>query len=244
MVASDGVSGNTPHLGVGAIIVAAGESRRMAGVDKVFTPLLGLPLISYSLKTLHDAPQVDAIVVVLAPPNLERGERLVKANDWHKVRCVVSGGRRRQDSVRLGLERLDGSEWIIVQDGARPFIDERMIATGLAQAAQTGAALAAVPVKDTIKLADADLYVSETLPRGTLWAAQTPQVFRRRILAEAHRRIEDEVTDDASMVERMGHRVRMFMGSYRNIKVTTPEDLSIAEAILKTRAAGASQRSQ
>ena len=235
MAVSDGIAGDAPRPTAGVIVVAAGDSRRMAGVDKIFVPLMGHPLISYSLEVLHDAPQVGAIVLVLADHNLERGRRLVEEKGWHKIGDVCGGGERRQDSVRRGLDRLPDSEWIIVHDGARPFIDSDLVARGLKEAGPTGAAVAAVPVKDTIKSADAELLVTETLPRDSLWAVQTPQVFRRQMLDEAHRHISKEVSDDASMVERAGGKIRIFMGSYYNLKVTTPEDVTVAEAILTSR---------
>ena len=236
MAAADRVDKGVPHLRVGAIIVAAGGSRRMAGVDKIFGHLMGRPLVSYSLKAVHDSTQVQEIVLVLSRGGLERGRRLVEANGWHKVKDVCVGGERRQDSVRHGLDRLPDADWIVVHDGARPFMDEDLIATGLAEAIHTGSAVPAVPLKDTIKSVDDDNFVAETVPRDRLWAVQTPQVFRRHLLAEAHRRVSEEVTDDASMVERTGVKPRVFMGYYHNIKVTTPEDLAMAEAILKTRA--------
>ena len=223
---------------VGAIVVAAGESRRMAGKDKIFTQLMGRPFIWYSLNTLNSAPVIDAIVLVLPRENVARGWELVRLNGWHKVIDVWPGGERRQDSVRSGLDRLHDSEWIIVHDGARPFLDQRLIATGLREAQLTGAALAAVPVRDTIKSAGTDLLVTDTLQRDRLWAAQTPQVFQRDLLAEAHRRISEDVTDDASMIERIGGKVRIFPGSPSNIKVTTPDDLPIAEAILQAQKSG------
>ena len=235
MAVSDGIAGDPPRTTAGVIVVAAGDSRRMAGVDKIFVPLMGRPLISYSLEVLHGAPQVGAIVLVLADHNLERGRTLVEEKGWHKVGDVCLGGERRQDSVRRGLDRLPDSEWIIVHDGARPFIDLDLVARGLKEAGYTGAAVAAVPVKDTIKSADAELQVTQTLPRDGLWAVQTPQVFRRQMLDEAHRHINEEFSDDASMVERAGGKVRIFMGSYYNIKVTTPEDVPVAEAILTSR---------
>ena len=232
------VDGDAIAAKVGAIVVAAGESRRMAGKDKIFAPLMGQPLIWYSLNTLNSAPQIDAIVLVLPRENVTGGRELVRDHGWHKVRDVCPGCERRQDSVRTGLDRLHDSVWIIVHDGARPFLEQRLIVTGLAEAKHTGAALAAVPVRDTIKSAGADLLVTDTLQRDRLWAAQTPQVFRRDLLAEAHRRISEDVTDDASMIERIGGKVRIFPGSPSNIKVTTPEDLPIAEAILQARKSG------
>ncbi len=224
-----------PHPRVGAIVVAAGASRRMGGRDKVFLPLLGKPLISYTLQALHASPQVDAIVLVLAQHNIADGRRLVRQGGFYKVRDICTGGQRRQDSVRCGLERLADMHWVLVHDGARPCIDASLVERGLRHAAETGAATAAVPVKDTIKLAGADLLVDRTLPRDQLWAVQTPQVFLRALLAEAHQRVAEDVTDDAAMVERIGGKVRLFMGSYENIKVTTPEDVAIAEALLRAR---------
>ncbi len=207
----------------------------MGGIDKIFAPLLGAPLIAYSLKTLHDIPQVEAIVLVMSPRSVESGRKLVESNGWTKVIDVRPGGRRRQDSVRNGLEGLPPLDFVIVHDGARPLIDAGIVERGIAEAARTGAAVAAVPVKDTIKVVDADMLVKDTPSRESLWAAQTPQVFRAELLRQAHRSVTDDVTDDAAMVERVGGRVRLFMGSYENIKVTTPEDLSIAEAILRKR---------
>ena len=219
---------------VGAIVVAAGVSRRMAGVDKIFTQLGGRPLISYCLEALNRAPEVDQIVLVLSSCRVAQGRRLVGDGAWSKVREVCEGGQRRRDSVGKGLERLSGHGWIVVHDGARPFVTPDMVSRGLVEAAETGAAVAGVPVSDTIKSVDGNRLVTETLRRDGLWAVQTPQVFRRRLLAEAHRSLAGDFTDDASMVERMGVGVRVFQGMVRNIKVTTPDDLRIAEALLET----------
>ena len=227
-----------PPPDVGAIIVAAGASRRMGGVDKIFAPLLGQPLIYYSLKAFHDTPEVTSVVLMLSPDNIDLGRELVDESEWHKVKHVCPGGQRRQDSVRLGLDMLPDSEWIVVHDGGRPLIEATLISRGLEEARDTGSAVAAVPVVDTIKSADHRLLVTKTLKRDELWATQTPQVFERQLLVEAHQRVSEESTDDAAMVERTGNQVRLFMGSYNNIKVTTPEDLRMAEAVLKTRQSG------
>ena len=221
---------------VGVIVVAAGESRRMLGVDKIFAPLMGKPLICYSLRVIHDSLRVKEIVLVLSRSNIEMGHRVVKANRWHKVKHICVGGERRQDSVNRGIERLPDVDWIIVHDGARPFISGDLITRGLEEAEHTGAAVAAVPVKDTIKSVNKEFFVTQTHFRDSLWAIQTPQVFRRKMLAEAHLDVPEEVSDDASMVERDGGKIRVFMGSYGNIKVTTLEDMPIAEAMLKARA--------
>ena len=224
-----------PTSSVGAIIVAAGSSQRMGGADKIFVPLLKRPLISYSLQALNDSPLVGAIVLVVSPGNIEPGRRLVGENAWDKVSDICAGGERRQDSVRKGLDRLQDTDWTIVHDGARPCIDADMVSRGLMEARQEGAAVAAVPVRDTIKMAGPDLAVTSTLARDGLWAVQTPQVFSTELLSRAHRQVSQDVTDDASMVERIGASVRIFMGSHANIKVTSPEDIPVAEAILKAR---------
>ena len=232
--AQSNLDGPTPT--VGAIVVAAGRSHRMGVVDKIFARLMGQPLITYSLRVLNDCPKVHAIVLVMSVDAVEPGRLLVEEHGFHKVTEVCAGGERRQDSVRKGLERLGDTQWTIVHDGARPCVDERLVTTGLVEARRYGAAVAAVPMKDTIKSADSDRLVTGTLDRGALWIVQTPQVFRTELLFRAHRLVSEEVTDDATMVERMGSPVTVFMGSYENIKVTTPEDMTIAEAVLRARA--------
>jgi 2-C-methyl-D-erythritol 4-phosphate cytidylyltransferase len=217
---------------VTAIIVAAGASRRMAGVDKVFAKVAGKPLLAHSVQTLENTPEVKTIVLVLAPENIQRGRELVATQEWRKVREVCAGGARRQDSVRKGLEAAKGAEWVIVHDGARPCVDVAMVQRGLDAAKETGAAIAAVQVKDTIKVVAKDMGVLDTPSRDSLWAVQTPQVFRTALLQQAHSAVAEDVTDDASMVERIGGKVRVFPGSYENIKVTTPEDLVVVEATL------------
>ena len=235
MDAANRVGADAPSARVGAIVVAAGEGRRMGGVDKIFAPIMGQPLICYSIGTLNDSALVHDIVLVLSERNLQRGRRLVEARGWDKVRDVCLGGKLRQDSVRQGLERLADSEWVIVHDGARPLIDEDLIARGLDEARVTGSAIAAVPLTDTVKAVDSDLTVQETLLRQRLWAVQTPQIFRRQLLTDAHRRVSEPMTDDAAMVERTGGKVRIFMGSHRNIKITTLDGLTAAEALLRRR---------
>ena len=221
------------HLG--AIIVAAGESRRMGNVDKIFTPLIGLPLITHTVEAFENCPLVRDIVLVLSSDNVSQGQALAREQGWRKIVSVCQGGERRQDSVRLGLERLpDGRDpWIVVHDGARPCLDPDILGRGLDAAQETGAAVAAVPSKDTIKVVSPSHLVKSTPPRDTLWMVQTPQVFRYDLLLQAHRTCENTVTDDASMVESLGHKVKVFMGSYSNIKVTTPEDLAVAEIFLR-----------
>ena len=218
---------------VGAVIVAAGRSTRMGGVDKTFASILGVPLVAHALDRFESSSLIDQIVVVLAEDSLDRGRELVKERGYRKVAHVCAGGHRRQDSVRNGLEQLFPCDWVLVHDGARPCLDQEMLQRGLDAAAQFGSAVAGMPVKDTIKIVSPDQMVSETPDRSLLWAAQTPQVFRYNLLLEAHRICTEDVTDDAAMVESMGYPVRMFQGSFQNIKVTTADDLVIAEAFLK-----------
>ncbi len=148
---------------------------------------------------------------------------------------VCPGGRRRQDSVLAGLGLLKDCYWVIIHDGARPLLTADLIEAGLEAAKESGAAVAVVPVADTIKLAGDDGFVMGTPPRANLRAAQTPQVFRSDIITAAYAQPAGEVTDDASLVERLGYRVKLFMGSYDNIKLTTANDLALAEVLWAKR---------
>jgi len=218
---------------VGAVIVAAGRSTRMGGADKTFAPIYGRPLVAHTLDRFESSSLIDQIVLVLAEDSLEQGRKLVEERDYEKVAHVCAGGQRRQDSVRNGLELLSPCDWVMVHDGARPCLDDAMLQRGLDAAATCGSAVAGVPVKDTIKLITPDQMVKDTPDRSQLWAAQTPQIFRYGLLLEAHQTCTQDVTDDAAMVESLGHPVKMFLGSYENIKVTTTDDLVIAETFLK-----------
>ena len=222
-----------PRLSV--IIVAAGESRRMGGADKIFSPVLGLPLIAHTVEALEACPLVTQLVLVLSPAKVELGRNLAKERGWAKVTSVCPGGPRRQDSVRLGLELLDTCEWVAAHDGARPCVHAELLARGIEAAQETGAAVAAVPAKDTIKVVSSGGLVEATPQRDGLWVVQTPQVFRYDILLQAHRSCPDTVTDDAAMVESLGHKVKVFRGLYTNFKVTTPEDLVMIELLIKER---------
>ena len=217
--------------GVGAVIVAAGSSQRMGGADKVFALLGRKPVLSRVVEAFQGCSPIDRIVVVLSEQNLERGKQLVLKQGGAKIIDVCAGGRRRQDSVAAGLRRLGSCDWVVIHDGARPLVTVDLINRGLEAAKETGAAVAAVPVTDTIKLAGDDRIVHQTPPRQNLWAVQTPQVFRIDIITEAYRRAKSEVTDDASLVEQVGYKVKLYIGSYDNIKVTTPDDLALAEVL-------------
>jgi 2-C-methyl-D-erythritol 4-phosphate cytidylyltransferase len=225
-----------PGARIGVVVVAAGSSSRMGGVDKTFVPVLGAPLIAYALDVFEAFAPVAEIALVLDEASLERGDDLVRRRGYRKVSRICAGGPRRQDSVRNGLESLTPCDWVIIHDGARPCLDRRMLRRGLEAARKSGASAAGMPVKDTIKVVSPRSLVVDTPPRARLWAAQTPQVFCYDLLWEAHARCAVTVTDDAALVERLGHPVRMFRGSYENLKVTTPEDLAVVEAFLRFRA--------
>ncbi|CAI8030073.1 Bifunctional enzyme IspD/IspF [Geodia barretti] len=205
----------------------------MGGVDKTFAPLLGIPLIAHTLGRFESSPVIGEIVLVLAPDSVEHGRTLVAERGYKKVTQVCAGGERRQDSVRHGLHALTPCDLVMVHDGARPCVDSAMLERAARTAGEHGATVAGMPVKDTIKRVAADLVIEDTPERALLWQAQTPQVFGYDLLVEAHRVIEGDFTDDAAMVESLGNRVRMFEGSYENIKVTTASDLVIAEAFLE-----------
>jgi 2-C-methyl-D-erythritol 4-phosphate cytidylyltransferase len=225
-----------PKINVGAIIVAAGKSQRMDGVDKVMATLRGKPVLAWSVDALQNCDKVDRIVLVNSQKNMEPVECLAIERKWSKVTEMCIGGRRRQDSVAAGLKVIGDCEWIIIHDGSRPLLTRDLIERGLEAARETGAAVAAVPVTDTIKLAGEDHIVIETPPRSRLWSAQTPQVFRSSVIQEAYRAAQGEVTDDATLVEQAGTRVKIYMGSYDNIKITTPRDLAVAEILIEENA--------
>lgn len=216
-----------------AIVAAAGRSLRMGGPDKLFAPLGGRPLLARTLAAFQHCPAVDRVVLVLAAESLAAGLALAEKEGLSKVRTVCPGGRRRQDSVREGLEVLSTCAWVVVHDGARPLVTPQLIEEGLAAAQETGAAACALPARDTVKRVDAQGRILRTLDRHRLWLIQTPQVFRYDILRQAHQRSRRPATDDAALVERLGHRVQVYPGSPRNLKVTTPEDLALAEALLR-----------
>lgn len=218
---------------VAAIIVAAGESRRMGGADKMLAQLGGETILARVVEAFQRCNSVGQIILVVNQKNVAKVRQLVVENRWDKVTKVCIGGKRRQDSVAAGLSRLDECDWVVIHDGARPLVTGDLIEQGLEAARETGAAVAAVPVTDTIKVAGDDRIVLETPPRQNLWAVRTPQVFGFDLISEAYKQAKGEATDDASLVEQLGYKVKLYMGSYDNIKITTPQDLLIAEALIK-----------
>jgi 2-C-methyl-D-erythritol 4-phosphate cytidylyltransferase len=209
-------------------------------VPKQFLSIGGLPLIVHSLRTLQASSVIDAIVLAVPQADLAYCQSdIIDAHRFTKVITVVAGGQERQDSVRNALAVLDDQvEIVVVHDAVRPFLTECMLEDVVAAARATGAAIIALPMRDTVKQVGADHIIERTIDRGPLWLAQTPQAFRRDWLQEAHRRAQIEAvpaTDDAYLLERMGRSVRVVEGSGENIKVTRPEDMVIGEAILASR---------
>jgi len=225
-----------------ALILAAGKGTRMgAAKNKPYLSLGGKPVLCHTLFAFERSPQVDEIVLIVGEDDVDCARSsIVDAFDFTKVRSIVVGGPKRQDSVWEGLRAITGTcDLVVVHDGVRPFVSQVLLEKTVRAVEATGAAVAAVPVKDTIKTVSPQGEVRTTLDRTALWAVQTPQAFRRDILIRAFERARDEgfyATDDAALVERTGVPVRIVDGSYENIKITTPEDLVLGEAILKKRA--------
>ena len=218
----------------GAVIVAAGNASRMGGIDKVMAQLKGEPMIAGTVRTFQDCDAISEIVIVTRPDLILPITALTR--EMPKVKAVVAGGKSRQESVNLGLNALsDKVKLAAIQDGARPLITWQVIDRVVRAAHTHGAAIPCVPVKDTIKVGNGGI-VKETPDRATLFAAQTPQVFDFDLLRGALKKAELDdyaVTDDASAVEYMGMNVKIVEGDERNIKVTTPMDLKIAEMLLE-----------
>lgn len=235
------MAASLPNAKVGAIIVAAGASSRMgAAGDKTLADLAGEPLIARTVDAFERCAAVECVALVVSERNRAAVAALREAKGWSKTLPPVLGGARRQDSVRVGLEALPKDcGWIVVHDGARPFVTPALIEAGIEAAHPTGAAVAVVPAFDTVKRVAPDGSVAETLDRAELRMAQTPQVFRRDVLERAHAEVADDATDDAAMAERGGVEVRTFDGARTNIKITTAEDLGVGGIM----SAGAAMRS-
>ncbi|MCL6558299.1 MAG: 2-C-methyl-D-erythritol 4-phosphate cytidylyltransferase [Firmicutes bacterium] len=224
-----------------AVVPAAGQGGRMGTeTRKQFLPLAGIPVLGHVLRVFEESPFIQGVVISAAPDELEYcREQVVLRLGFKKVSAVVPGGKERQDSVYNGLLALSSdTDIVVIHDGARPLLTAGDLAAVTEAVRIHGAATLAVPVKDTVKVAGESGFVYETLPRGRLWLTQTPQAFNYRLLLDAHHRAREAGragTDDAGLVETAGHPVKLVMGSYENIKITTPEDLVVAEAILESR---------
>ncbi len=235
---------------VTAVLLAGGKGERLKSrIDKPLVKLAGAEVIKYSLKLLNRHSLVNDIILVVSRSNKEGLSYLVKSSGYRKVSAFVLGGARRQDSVFNALKKLrPETDLVLVHDSCRPFVKDEELATLITRARKSGAAILGVPVKATVKQVAClsgrqagrsqvkRFLVEQTLERDKLWEAQTPQVFRRELIIKAYKKFNRiPATDDAALVERSGHPVELVRGSYENIKITTSEDLIIAEAILKSR---------
>ena len=222
-----------------AIILAAGKGKRLNNaVPKPLVKIGRNPAIIHSLSSLDKHPDIDEIIIVLSPANQREIFKVIKSRPFKKIKSFVLGGLRRQDSVYNGLKAVNKkSDWVLIHDSARPFIDSKSITKVILAAQKSGAALLAVKPKSTIKFSRKGNIVTETLNRDKLWEAQTAQVFKKDILLEAYKKYsKSNVTDDASLVEKLGKRVEIVEGDYGNIKITTTEDLLLAGLIIKRKA--------
>jgi len=220
-----------------AIISAAGLSKRM-GQPKLFLDLGGQTVLERTLVVFQATKVIDEIILVVNQEDVERSKKL----SFSKIKQVIIGGQERQDSVCNGLKALPTEADIVaVHDGARPLVTPAIVERAVAEAKKTGAAVVGMPVKDTIKqitndelrMTNEGITILKTLERKQLWQAQTPQVFKKDILLKAYEaKGIVKATDDAMLVEKLGHKVTMVLGSYANIKITTPEDLIFAQAIV------------
>lgn len=222
-----------------AIVVAAGKSKRFRGkVSKVILKLGSKPVIAYSLGVLDRHPMIKEIIVAGNPDNIKDLRRIIKKNKIRKAAKVILGGKERKDSVARGLKAINSrADFVLIHDAARPFITSGLVSLVIKEAQNSKAAIVGAPVKSTIKRVTVNgkrVTVKETIDRDNLWEAQTPQVFARDLIIKAYSKFGHlDVTDDAGLVEKTGKKVKMVLGEHNNIKITTPEDMAIAEAIAR-----------
>lgn len=232
---------------VAAIVPAAGSGKRFGhGGNKPFQMLRGKPLIIWALEALQSVDGIKELIPVFKKDEMEQGLDLIEVYRITKVSRIASGGKERQDSVYAGLELVDGdkTDAVLIHDSVRPLIEKSIVEETIKQLNGFDGVIVGVPLKDTVKEAEAGI-VKKTLKRESLWAVQTPQVFRHASLIEAYKKAmagKFYSTDDSAIVERYGGKVKVIMGSYTNIKITTPEDLDIAEMFLKEREKFAAKR--
>ena len=223
-----------------AIVLAAGQGKRMhSKVQKQFLEIQGYPVLYYSLHCFQESPLIQDIILVMGEEMISYCEQeIVKKYGFSKVRKVTAGGKERYDSVYAGLLCCQDTDYVYIHDGARPFITEEMVLRGYEAVKRTNACVMGMPSKDTVKLADSSGYIKETPDRKIVWNIQTPQIFSYDLIRGAYESIRKKdmtgVTDDAMVVEQeTGTKILLVEGSYQNIKITTPEDLAIAEAFLR-----------
>jgi len=221
-----------------AIIVAGGNSQRM-GFDKLFAVIADEPVIAHAIRAFDRATSISEIVVVAREQRHHEITNIISCAGFKKIRAIVRGGKRRQDSVRAGLDCVDrDAEYVAVHDAARPLITPQQIERAFEQCRAHDAAVLAQPVNDTLKCADADLLVVGAVDRHQLYAMQTPQIFERKLIEEAYRAVYSEnisVTDEVSAVERLGHKIALVLNDDFNFKITHPRDLPVADFILRDR---------
>ena len=221
-----------------AILVAAGSSQRM-GFDKLFATIAGEPVIAHAIRAFDRAISVTEIIVVAREDRHDQIQKINRDAGFKKLRSIVTGGERRQDSVRAGLDRAErGAKYVAVHDAARPLITPEQIEGAFKQCRVHGAAALAQPVNDTLKRADADLFVAGSVDRHQLYAMQTPQIFDRDLIDDAYHAVYAEdiwITDEVSAVERLGHKIALVLDDDFNFKITYPRDLPVAEFILRAR---------
>ncbi len=221
-----------------AIIVAAGQGKRMGGqTKKQFLMLEGKEILAHTVERFEQFSEIKEIVLVTGKDDIEDVKAMVKRYGWKKIVAVVSGGKERQDSVRCGLKALsENTEIVLIHDGVRPFITEDMISRSVAAAKKYDGCVLGVPAKDTMKICNEDGMVLETPNRSSLWHIQTPQSFRKNLIKKAYEKAEKEGfvgTDDASVVEFYGANIKVIHGSYQNIKITTKEDILVGTCFLE-----------
>ncbi|WP_368489113.1 2-C-methyl-D-erythritol 4-phosphate cytidylyltransferase [Clostridium sp. BJN0013] len=221
-----------------AIIVAAGKGKRMKmPINKQFIYIQGRPILYYSISVFSKNPLIDGIVLVCAEDEIEYcKQEIVKKYNLDKVIKIVIGGKERQDSVFNGLKVLENCDVVLIHDGVRPFVTDRIIEDGIKYSNMYGACACGIMPKDTIKIKNKEGFTYKTLKRKELFMAQTPQCFKYDLIYDCHKKLINnriQVTDDTTAVEYFGNKVYLYEGSYDNIKITTPEDLFIAENILK-----------
>lgn len=222
-----------------AIVLAAGSGKRMnSKVHKQYLLLKGKPVLYYSLKAFEESRIEDIILVVGAGEIDFCRAEIVEQYGFQKVRAIVEGGKERYHSVYEGLKAAGNTEYVLIHDGARPFVSQTIIERTIDAVCQYKACVVGMPVKDTIKIVDEETFAKETPNRSNVWMVQTPQAFSYPLIYDAYTRMllreDSAITDDAMVVERMtDYKVKLIEGSYQNIKITTPEDLDVAENFLK-----------
>lgn len=221
---------------ISAIILAGGKGKRMGSkVSKQYIELKGKPILYYTLKKFQSCKEIDKIILVLPKDEIEYCTKEIIEKYSLKVDLIIEGGKERQDSVYNSLQKINDSELVLIHDGARPFVSERIIKEGIEYAKLYGAAAPGITPKDTIKIIDENRFSAATPDRSSLVAIQTPQIFRLNIIKECHNRVKASninVTDDTMVVELYDNKVYLYEGEYTNIKVTTPEDLILAEKLI------------